>query len=113
MAHFGTSITAYRSTALGYEAEEWSATTRARFELLNCRICGSIETWGFMFGSEEPSHPRVLCSMARAPLQRLAMRACSASISNGISIPMRFANSPLKPQLDRMHLRHDRLRTGP
>ena len=57
MQRFGAGVTAYRSTALGSEAEDWTPLTRARFEKEELPDLRVHENWGYMFGSDDPADP--------------------------------------------------------
>ena len=54
MRRFGDQITAYRSTTVGSEPEEWTPETRARFETVELPDLRQQQDWGYMFGSEKP-----------------------------------------------------------
>jgi len=68
MARFGSSITSYRSTALGSEPEDWTPPARLRFETTELPDLRQRENWGYMFGSDQPSDARLFLFHGSRPV---------------------------------------------
>jgi hypothetical protein len=59
MSHFEADITGYRSTAFGYEAQDWTPESRKRFETVELPDLRLHENWGYLFSSNQSCDARL------------------------------------------------------